>query len=222
LRSAYQRQGCRQNGVDDRLPRSVKIEDKRAITFAELAEERLTRGDPLRPGSVADYRHLLKRDLLPAIGGVPAANVTRQRVIEVLESIAGRGSTRRADTARAMISSIYGYGMDRGIVPGLRNRHDYQPRDVVLSPVELRKLWQAMDHEVAVMSPAMATIIRVALLSGQRRAEIAGIHKDELDLNFANPCLIIARGRAKNRNLRVRCFQPLSHLSRAPSDNCTP
>jgi integrase len=186
-------------------PVAGKFDAKQAITFEELAEQRLTRGDPLRQGSEADYRHLLKRDLLPAIGGVPAAKVTRQQVIAVLESIAGRGSTRRADTARAMISSIYGYGMDRGTVhenpaAGLRNRHDYQPRDVVLSPREIRKLWHAMDNGAAVASPAMATIIRVALLTGQRRAEIAGLRKDELDQSSAHPCLIIARGRAKNRN----------------------
>jgi integrase len=46
----------------------------------------------------------------------------------------------------------------------------------------------------------MATVVRVALLTGQRRAEIAGIRKDELDLSSARPCLVIARGRAKNRN----------------------
>src|SRR5262249_37733601 len=106
---------------------------------------------------------------------------------------------------RALISSVYNYGMDRGLVSenpasGLKNRHDYQPRDVVLTTSEIHKLWHAMESGEAVMSASMSAILPLALLTGQRRSEIAGLRKSELDLNASNPGLVIARGRAKNRN----------------------
>ena len=104
-----------------------------------------------------------------------------------------------------MISSIYGYAIDRGLVSanpatGLRNRHDYQPRDVVASEDDIRRLSSAMDSGEAAMSPPVVTIVKLILLTGLRRTEIAAARKPELDLNPASPVLTIPRGRAKNRN----------------------
>ena len=50
------------------------------------------------------------------------------------------------------------------------------------------------------MSPTIAIIVRLALLTGLRRTEIAAARKAELDLNSTSPVLTIPRGRAKNRN----------------------
>ena len=186
-------------------PVSQKAASREAITFADLAAERLDKGDPLRPGTLRDYRHVLGKDVLPAIGNIPAPAVTRDDVIRVLDVISARGSNRRADTARAVISSIFSHGLDRGLVSdnpatGLRNRHDYQPRDVIASHADIRLLWSAMNEGEAAMSPTIATIVRLALFTGLRRTEIAAARKEELDLNSTSPALTIPRGRAKNRN----------------------
>ena len=186
-------------------PVSQKASNREALTFADLAAARLNKGDPLRPGTERDYRHVLGKDVLPAIGNIPAKAVTRDDVIRVLDVISARGANRRADTARAVVSSIFSYGIDRGVVSanpasGLRNRHDYQPRDVIASPADIRLLWSAMDDGEAAMSPAIATIVRLALLTGLRRTEIAAARREELDLDSTSSALTIPRGRAKNRN----------------------
>jgi integrase len=186
-------------------PASDKIDTRNATMCAELAEERLEKGDPLRPGTLRDYRHVLQKDILPVIGTTPAKAVTRENIIDVLDRISARGSNRRADTASAVISSIFGYGVDRGLVPtnpatGLRNRHDYQPRDVVASDDDIRRLWSAIDRGEAAMSSAVGTIVKLALLTGVRRSENAGVREVELDLSAAEPVLTIHSGRAKNRN----------------------
>jgi hypothetical protein len=185
-------------------PLSQKAAYREAMTFAEMAVERFGNGDPLRPGTERDYRHVLGKDVLPVIGNIPAKAVTREDVIKVLDGISARGSTRRADTARAVISSIFSYGLDRGLVStnpasGLRNRHDYQPRDVIATPEDIRQLWAAMATDEAAMSPAVATIVKLALLTGLRRTEVAATKKMELDLESVSPALTIPRGRAKNR-----------------------
>jgi integrase len=186
-------------------PAFDKIDTRNAMTFTELAEERLEKGDPLRPGTLRDYRHVLNKDILPLIGPKPAKAVTREAVIDVLDRISARGANRRADTARAVISSTFGYGVDRGLVAtnpatGLRNRHDYQPRDVVASDDDIRRLWSAIDRGEAAMSSDVGTIVKLALLTGVRRTEIAGVRKAELALDGAEPVLTIHRGRAKNLN----------------------
>ena len=186
-------------------PVSQKTANREAMTFADLAAERLDKGDPLRPGTERDYSHVLGKDVLPVIGNIPAKAVKREDVIRVLDVISSRGATRRADTARAVISSIFSHGIDRGLISdnpasGLRNRHDYQPRDVIASPEDMRQLWSAMDDGEAAMSPTIATIVRLALLTGLRRTEIAAARQVELDLDPTSPVLTIPRGRAKNRN----------------------
>ena len=81
-------------------PVSQKAANREAMTFAELAAERLDKGDPLRPGTERDYRHVLGKDVLPVIGNIPAKAVTREDVIRVLDVISSRGAigapTRRA------------------------------------------------------------------------------------------------------------------------------
>jgi integrase len=186
-------------------PVSQRAANREAMTFADLAAERLDKGDPLRPGTKRDYSHVLGKDVLPAIGNIPAKAVKREDVIRVLDIISSRGANRRADTARAVISSIFSHGIDRGLVSenpasSLRNRHDYRPRDVIASPEDMRRLWSAMGDGEAAMSPTIANIVRLALLTGLRRTEIAAARKAELDLNTTSPVLTIPRGRAKNRN----------------------
>ena len=185
-------------------PVEAQRERRGALTFAQLAEARLTTGDPLRPNTESDYRLILNRDVLPEIGQQAAGDVTRQRVVELVNKVAGRGATRRADMARVVVSSIYGFGIDRGLVhqnpaKDLRNRHAYQPRDKVASIEAIRRLWQAIESGQAVMAPSIGLIIRVALLTGQRRAEIAGAMKSEFELTGDRPAWSIPSGRAKNR-----------------------
>jgi len=57
-----------------------------------------------------------------------------------------------------------------------------------------------MDDGEAVMSPPMVAIIQIALLTGQRRREIAATRKTDLDLDRARAALLISRARAKNAN----------------------
>ena len=207
-------------------PVSQKTANREAITFAELADERLDKGDPLRPGTERDYRHVLGKDVLPMIGNIPAKAVSRDDVIRVLDVISSRGASRRADTARTVISSIFGYAIDRGLVSanpasGLRNRHDYQPRDVIATPDDIRWLWTAMDDGLAAMSPNISTVVRLALLTGLRRTEIAAARKAELELDSTTPVLTIPRGRAKNRNAhRVPLSRQAASLFRQAVETC--
>lgn len=186
-------------------PAAERIAARQVLTFAELASDRFERGVPLRSATRYHYNHVLQKDILPLIGDMPAGSVSRDDVIRLLDSISHRGATRCADIARSIISSIYNFGMDRGLVEsnpavGLRNRHLNLPRDVVLGFDALRQLWIALEEGSVPMSRGVRHIIQIALLTGQRRAEIAGLRKEDLNLDSQRPTLIIPRERAKNRH----------------------
>jgi integrase len=154
---------------------------------------------------------------LPAIGALPAEGVTRQHIIDLLDRISERGATRRADTARAIVSSAYSFGLDRGLVSdnparGLKNRHSYQPRDVILATDEIRAIWNAVNGGDAAMSDPIRQIVKLALLTGQRRAEISGLRQRDVNLNGSRPSFVVTQGRAKNATTHS---VPLSELARS-------
>ncbi len=185
-------------------PASQRADDRKSLTFADLAVERFDKGDPLRPEVRCDYEYLLKKDVLPDIGAKPAKSLESDDIIALLDRMCARGATRRADTTRTVISSIFEFGRDRGLVQhnpaaGLRNRHDYAPREVIASEDDIHSLWNAMDSSEAAMSPMVTLVTKLALLTGQRRTEIAAAKKSEVDLNPTAPTLTTPRGLAKNR-----------------------
>jgi integrase len=104
------------------------------------------------------------------------------------------------------VRSIFGLGIDRGLVEGnpatgLRNRHAYRSREIIAGADHIRTLWVAIEGEQAPMVPTIGFIVRLALLTGLRRAELAATTRADLDLESTHPLLVIPSGRAKNRNL---------------------
>lgn len=187
-------------------PVARRYDERHELTFAKLVDERFAKGSPLRPATERDYRHVLAHDILPFLGPLPAKRVTRDQVVTVVNTIAARGATRRADTTRAVIRSIFAFGIDRGLVDsnpatGLRNRHAYHPREVVAGADHIRTLWAAIEGGRARMTATIGLVVRLALLTGLRRAELAATKRADLDLESARPLLTIPSGRAKNRNL---------------------
>jgi integrase len=62
------------------------------------------------------------------------------------------------------------------------------------------------------MAPTIGIIVRLALLTGQRRAELAATRREDLNLEAAQPMLTIPSGRAKNRNLHRIPLSPQAAL----------
>ena len=83
----------------------------------------------------------------------------------------------------SLLSRLFGVGLDRGIVEahpaaGIR-RLEETPRDRVLSPEEIHALWNNLDEIGAI--PAVRLAIKYALATGQRRGEVAGAPRSEID-----------------------------------------
>ena len=139
---------------------------KVAITFAQVADEWIERHAILNKSerSVDDNRSMLKRDILPVIGAMKAAEVAKRDVIKLLDTVATRGDLRatvtpserrlttRPNRVYELIRAICRWAVGRDILqydptwgmraPVKRGR----PRDRGLSPTEIAAFWSALDR----------------------------------------------------------------------------
>jgi integrase len=177
-----------------------------ALTFADAAR-RFVRG--MRDGSsrtrdgraygratVTNYEGALRRLVLPELGALPVATVTRGDVQRLVNEVAGRVSVEHARTVRAAVAVVMRQCEDYGDLDtfpcvGIRvgHAHDDHPDTTpvrLLSPAEGLALLDAADrddteHERSLLGP----FVRLALATGLRRGELLALPwgPDGLDLD---------------------------------------
>jgi integrase len=163
------------NGV--RVQASVTIGSTAEIYLSRWAETRL------KPNNFADVCRYLRVHWSP-LHEVGVQSVTRAMVAARLGEIASTKGPYSANRARAALSAFYSWAIGEGLadanpVVGTNKAIDEESRDRVLSPEELRLAWQLAG------SGDYGAIIRLLILTGQRREEVGGILWSEIDLNAA-------------------------------------
>lgn len=206
-----------ENGADPAAERKAR---QSAMTFRELAEERLEVDTSITDATKQQYKQALLADVFNAIGHVPASEVTADMVARVLDDVEGRGAAVHADRVRSAIGSTFKWAIKRrraevsmDPTAGLGKRGPTVPRTRVLSDLELATFWHAIGAESSPLTPSMQLIVKLAVLTGQRRSEVCGARTSELDLEGAAPSWTIPgdrrqagkiiRGRMKNRQPQV-------------------
>ena len=133
-----------------------------------------------RPRYYAEVARQLQRDWKP-LDGKPVENITRQAIVGVVDDIsAGQGAVA-ADRARTALSGLFGWAIERGHCDAnptlnISPRSPDRARDRVLSESELVQVWRASgDNEYG-------AIIRLLILTGQRRLEIGELGWPEIDI----------------------------------------
>jgi integrase len=139
------------------------------------------RASRLKPRSLAEVqRHLCKH--FSALSEMPLAKVTRANVATELAKISKQNGPFAANRARAALSSLYSWAMGEGVadrnpVIGTNKATNEIARDRVLSPLELSAIWkEAGDGDYA-------AIVKLLVLTGQRREEVGGMLWSEVDLD---------------------------------------
>jgi integrase len=178
-------------------PVSVAKTSSAALTFRQIAEDRLAGDVAISTRTRNEYSAMLRHDVFPAIGDVPAGEVSREAVAAILHSVEKRGALRHSDHIKSAISSTYRWAMRRGLVGanptlGLGRRSSTVARTRVLTEDELKSFWRALDRDDAGLSWPVRTVLKLAFLTGQRRLEVVGARRSELrDLDGPAPTWII-------------------------------
>ncbi len=175
-----------------RSPRAEKREQQaQSVTLAEVFEEYLS-GRDLKPGTVHDYRRVMK-EAFPDWQGKRVVDITRD-MVERRHSQLGERSHARANNAmrvlRALINFAAGKYEDaqgRPLVTDIPTRrlsatrswYRVERRQTVIKPHQLRPWWEAVE---ALESETVADYLRVLILTGLRRSEGAGLAWKDIDL----------------------------------------
>ena len=176
-----------------------KQAERQADTVADLAEEYLQKWARPRKRSAAEDERILNKDVLPAWGKRKARDIRRRDVILLLDGIVERGAPIGANRTLGIIRRMFNFAVARDILdatpvamvkaPAKENR-----RDRILSADEMRTLWNGLED--AAMSPAIKLVLKLQLVTAQRKGEIIGAAFSELDLE--EKAWTIPAARAKN------------------------
>ena len=169
-----------QTGGDPRAQR-VAAKVQAAVTLGGVAEGYLKHAaGRLKPRSYEQVERHLRRDWAPladmSLNGIKRANVAVQ-----LTALASQGQRVKATRARSALSALFTWAMGEGIansnpVIGTNKPAEERSRDRVLSDVETRAIWLACRDD------DYGRIVKLLLLTGQRRDEVGSMTAGELDL----------------------------------------
>jgi integrase len=173
--------------------------DRKAAHDALTLEALLEQWDALH---LADRRERYRAESVRAIKlafgqslKVPAADLSRSAVVRVLDGLARDGKPAMASRTAAYGRAAYHWAVKRGslAVNPFANlpQAPLARRERVLADEELRAVWRATEEP----GPFDA-IVRMLILTGQRREEAAGMTWHELDADLST--WSIPGSRAKN------------------------
>ena len=159
-----------------------KQELLQAPTFKELCEIYLDKHAKHKKSYKEDKRKI-ERDLVPAWGAAKAHEVKKRDVIRLLDKIVDRGSPISANRTLALIRKIFNFGIERDLVEHnpcamVKAPGKEKARDRVLNNDEIRRLWAAFDE---VLTPAMANIQKLRLITAQRGIEVCSMRWQDID-----------------------------------------
>lgn len=185
-------------GIDPRAQRRQErrgAADQVASTFEAVANRwhdfkspRLTDG---RKGSAAQSRRYLDKDLIPALGKIPMAEITRADVLSAVRRVEKRGALNVAEKCRTWLNQIFRYAIAEGVV----EVNPASDLDIVAAPQP------PVKHNPILREDGLPTFlvalrnyhgsrltkagVRLLLLTGVRTIELRKAAPDQFDLEAA-------------------------------------
>jgi integrase len=166
------------------------------ITFEAVAERYLKHAqDRLKSRSFEEVERHLKKHWQP-FQGLPISEIRRALVATRLEEIAEQNGPIASNRARAALSALFAWAVAVGLaesnpVIGTIRVAVEVSREHVVTDEELAAIWRGCRDA------DYGRIVRLLILTGQRRDEVADMRWSEMDLDQG--IWVIPRERTKNR-----------------------
>jgi integrase len=179
-------------------PQAEKAQEraKASITLGAVAERYLKSAKQRqRATTFDDTERYLTRHWAP-LRPMPLHKITRANVAVRLGEIVDEHGPFSANRARATLSTMFGWAMGEGLVDanpvlGTNKPAEDVSRDHVLLDAELVAIWRACRDD------DYGRIVRLLILTGQRREEVGAIGRHEVD--FDGALWLLPKERSKNR-----------------------
>jgi integrase len=207
--------GMIEEGAD---PAADKMARREAPTIAELAERFLAEhAEAKRKGSTAaEYRRLLDKIILPALGKRKVADVTRADITKLHH--ANRAAPYQANRVLAVLSKMFNLAERWGLRPDGSNpcRHvekfAERKRERMLSPAELAQLGEALASYDG--SPYAVAAVKLLVFTGARLGEVLRLKWEWIDFERGEARLPDSKTGAKTLHLPPPARAVLAELPR--------
>lgn len=211
----------------DRKRKKEEAKAQPIKTFGQLADAYLTacrngewkpRGKRQAPRTIKDAEESLNRYVRPEIGETALADISRPTIKRLLRGMAAQGITAQTNKALAVIRQIYAYAIAEwegklvAVNPATGiSREQETPSKRTLADDELKTFWAALEdpsdlrlkpkdaeeERPVYLSRPMAILLELAVLLLNRRVELSGAMRSEL--NFDQATWVVSEERMKNR-----------------------
>ena len=150
-----------------------------------------------RPRHAAETQRLLEVNVLPRWRGRLAHTITRRDVLALLDHLVEGGTPITANRTFSALRKCFAWAVSRDILTaspcvGIKPPSAERSRDRILTDAELCHVWQAAKK----ITGPFGALVKLLILLGQRRDEVAGMRWSEIDLNAR--LWVIAKERTKN------------------------
>jgi integrase len=206
--------------VQEERQRQAELRQLRT-TFGAIAEEYITK-KVARTAKRVETEQDIRRELIPRWGKKPITDVTRHDVIAMAEEIAARAKYQ-SHNVFGHVRCLFNWAITRGVYGIETSPCDrLRPADLigkkkarnrVLNDAELRALWQATEA----LNYPCGPLVRLLLITGQRRNEVARARWSEFDLGaklWSIPAARMKADRAHVVPLSVLAIETLEALPR--------
>jgi integrase len=176
--------------------------------FRTVVAEYLQAKQPkVKPKTYRDVERYLTDDYFKPLHNKPVDNIERADVSLSLTRIDRDCGSPTAARARTTLNAFFGWAMSMGLaesnpVIGSIEPQDSKPRERVLTDAELVEVWEAADDD------AFGRIVKLLILTGQRRTEVGGMRWDELDA--VKGTWTIPDTRTKNKRTHTITLPPMA------------
>lgn len=157
----------------------------------------MARSRKKRASTIKGEKDVYARHVKPVLGRLLLGEVGRAEVRSMVRALLARGIGAKCNQAHALVRQAFAYAMAEELVtenPAVGiTAAPKKARERILTGVELKSLWEALEQPTALMKPdgdrvhisrRMAIALQLTMLLLQRRQDIAGMRDDggELDL----------------------------------------
>lgn len=175
-------------GIDPATARDAAKESAVAAveTFEDAADDFLTKYAERHHKRPEQTRWFLEHYVVPRWRGRPVAGIRKRDVLDLLDELTEQGKGQAANRVLDVLRKMFNWRLDR-----MDDEAAYNPcarvkapvpavlRDTTLNDSHIRAIWAASDKAGYPWGP----LVKVLLLTGQRRSEVAGMRWRDLDLD---------------------------------------
>ncbi len=175
---------ARRAAIDAAEIEALRLADRQRDTFKAVAE-RFIDLRAKRNRSWQETERLLRHGPVAQWGERHIGDIRRADVADLIDGIARR-SPAIARATFAAVRPLFSWCLERDLITtspceGLRAPPRPKSRERVLTDDEIKLAWQGSDRLSGLFGP----LVKLLILTGQRRAEVAGMTWAELDLDAA-------------------------------------